>query len=282
MTISLAGSVGIGRAERAGVARDARIDLAVGRAHREVVDRALRHAVLHGHLGRGGVRRADDEVSVGVRRRHGAVGQLFRRDISGCVRIAGWRHWPRRCLRCRSRRSPCGGWCRGCAPGSAPTTCAPLATTINNMPIPNGPVFICLPDPAHHVSVALCRDSPYGKSIRCVRISCADARLRPRTRSRAEADTLHVGPLFFRLKAEATEPGGHCCTLHVARGTWHVGPLFFRLKAEATRARPDTVAVARCTLHVARCTLHVGTRAPVLPPEGGSTRARRTPWRAGL
>ena len=109
VTTSLAGSAGSTRAERAGVARDAGIDLAVGRAHREVVDRALRHAFLHRHLRRGVVRRADDEVSVGIGGRHRAVGQLFRRDISRRVRIARRRGgaWRGRRLRRRRRRR----WC---------------------------------------------------------------------------------------------------------------------------------------------------------------------------
>ena len=74
VTISLAGSVGSARAKGVGLARDAGIDLAVGRFHGEGEDRSLRHAFLRGHLRRGVVRGAEDEVSVGVRRSVGAVG----------------------------------------------------------------------------------------------------------------------------------------------------------------------------------------------------------------
>ena len=83
---------GLDRAKGPGHPCDARIDLAVRRAHRERRDRALRHAFLHRHLGRRVMRRSDDEVPVGIGRRDGAVGQLLRLNISGRVRIAGWRH----------------------------------------------------------------------------------------------------------------------------------------------------------------------------------------------
>ena len=99
----LGGVGGVGRAEGVGLARDAGIDLAVGRFHGEVEDRSLRHAFLHGHLRRGVVRGAEDEVSVGVCRSVGAVGQVFRRDITGRVGIAGRR---------RRARGACG---RGCS-----------------------------------------------------------------------------------------------------------------------------------------------------------------------
>ena len=74
VTISLAGSVGSAVPKVLALARDAGIDLAVGRFHGEVEDRSLRHAFLHGHLRCGVVRGAEDEVSVGVRRSVGAVG----------------------------------------------------------------------------------------------------------------------------------------------------------------------------------------------------------------
>jgi hypothetical protein len=61
---------GIDGAKCAGLACDAGIDPAVRRAHREVVDRSLRHAFVHGHFRRGIVSRADDEVSVGIGRRN--------------------------------------------------------------------------------------------------------------------------------------------------------------------------------------------------------------------
>ena len=96
----LGGIVGIGRAEGAGLARDAGIKFAVRRIHREVVDGSLRHAFLDGHLRRGIVGWADDEVSIGVRGSVGAVGQFLRGDITGSVRIAR-----RRRRTCRARRS---------------------------------------------------------------------------------------------------------------------------------------------------------------------------------
>ena len=92
----LGGIGGIGGAERAGVARDARIDLAVGRAHREVADRCpAARSSCDRHFRRGLVRRTDDEIAVGVGRRHGAVGQLLRGDVSRRVRIARRRNRPR-------------------------------------------------------------------------------------------------------------------------------------------------------------------------------------------
>ena len=91
VTISLAGSLGSGVPNVPGLARDAGIDLAVRRLHREVEDLSLRHAFLRGHLRRGIVRRADDEISIGIRRRHRAVRQFLGRDVTGRVRIAGGR-----------------------------------------------------------------------------------------------------------------------------------------------------------------------------------------------
>ena len=104
VTIELRGIVRIGRAERALLARDARIDLAVGRAHREVVHRALRHAWLHRHLRRRIVRRPDDEVAVRVGRRNGAVRQLLRRDVARRVRIASGRRRARARAGCGAER----------------------------------------------------------------------------------------------------------------------------------------------------------------------------------
>src|SRR5205807_2675851 len=60
---------GFGRvhgAEGVGLARDAGIDLAVGRLHGERVHRPLGHAVLSRHGGVALVRGTDDEVAVGV------------------------------------------------------------------------------------------------------------------------------------------------------------------------------------------------------------------------
>ena len=54
---------------------------------------------------------AEDEVSVGVRRRDGAVGQLLGRDITGRAGIASWRHGTRR----RRGRGRSLGDCRTCA-----------------------------------------------------------------------------------------------------------------------------------------------------------------------
>ncbi len=73
VTISLAGSAGSAVPKVLALARDAGIDLAVGRIHGEGGDRSLRHAFLRGHLRRGVVGGAEDEVSVGVGRSVGAV-----------------------------------------------------------------------------------------------------------------------------------------------------------------------------------------------------------------
>ncbi len=83
---------GIGRVDhraRSGLTRDTRIDLAGGRLHREVVNRAARHAFLDGHLARGAIRRPDDEVAIRVRRWDRTVWKFPRVDIAGRVRIAG-------------------------------------------------------------------------------------------------------------------------------------------------------------------------------------------------
>ena len=96
MTISLAGSAGSTVPNVFGLARDAGIKLAVGRLHREVMDRSLRHALLHDHFRRAVVRRADDEIPFGIGRRNGAVGQFLRRDKSRRMRIAGRRLLARR------------------------------------------------------------------------------------------------------------------------------------------------------------------------------------------
>ena len=89
----LGGIGGIGGAEGVGVAGDAGIDLAVGRAHGELEDCSLRHAFLHGHLRRGVVGGAEDEVAVGVGGGVGAVGQFFGGDVAGGVGVAGGRRW---------------------------------------------------------------------------------------------------------------------------------------------------------------------------------------------
>ena len=102
--------VGIGRAERALVARDAGIDFAVGRIHRERFDRPVRHVVLHFHFRRGLVRRADDEVAIDIGRRHFAIGQLFGGHVARRVRIARRRSWPRRAV------SPTAAFARRSAP----------------------------------------------------------------------------------------------------------------------------------------------------------------------
>ena len=93
-------------AERALFACDARIDLAVGRFHGEVEDLALRDAFLYGHLRRGIVGGAEDEVSVGLYRRDGAVGQVLSLDVARRIGVAGRR---RRAGRTRARRRYLGG-----------------------------------------------------------------------------------------------------------------------------------------------------------------------------
>ena len=92
---------GIRSTESSSLPRHARIDLAVGRTHREVVDRSLRHAFLHRHFRRRIVSRPDDEVSRGIRRRYHPVRQFLRRDIPGRAGIAS-----------RRRRARRGSWCR--------------------------------------------------------------------------------------------------------------------------------------------------------------------------
>ena len=79
------------RAERSRIARDARINFAVRRAHREIEHRSLRHIRLRSHFRRGIVRRTDDEISFGIRRRHFAIRKFLRLDVSRRVRIAGGR-----------------------------------------------------------------------------------------------------------------------------------------------------------------------------------------------
>ena len=76
---------------RVGVASDAWVEFTVGRFHREVEDSSLRHAFLHSHFRCGRVGGTDDEISVGVDRRHRAVREFLGRDIAGCIRIASRR-----------------------------------------------------------------------------------------------------------------------------------------------------------------------------------------------
>ena len=77
----------IHRSESVGVARNAGIDFALRRAHREFNHRALGEAALGGHLGRNIVGRADDETAVHVRGRRRAVGHFLGCDIAGSVGI---------------------------------------------------------------------------------------------------------------------------------------------------------------------------------------------------
>ena len=83
------------RAERPGIAGDARKNPAVRRSHGEGMNRAARYTFAHNHFKRGDVRRTDDEVSVRVRRRNAAIGQLLGGDESRSVRISGRlrHHW---------------------------------------------------------------------------------------------------------------------------------------------------------------------------------------------
>jgi hypothetical protein len=84
----LGGIFGIRRAEGAFFTRDAGIKLAVSGLHGEFVDFTLRNVIMHRHFRRSFVRGSNDEVSVGIRRWHFAIGQLFGRDVSGRVGIA--------------------------------------------------------------------------------------------------------------------------------------------------------------------------------------------------
>src|SRR5262249_49876604 len=71
-----------------------RIDFAIGRFHGEVMDCALRHAVLGFHLRGHSVRQADDEVAIGIWRRNVAVRQFSGADKSRSIWVA-----------CRRRRA---------------------------------------------------------------------------------------------------------------------------------------------------------------------------------
>ena len=81
--------VRIGRAEGVGFAGDAGIVFAAGGLHGEGVDGSVGDAVADGDFGGGIVGGTDDEVSVGVGRWKGAVGQVFGGDEAWGVGIAG-------------------------------------------------------------------------------------------------------------------------------------------------------------------------------------------------
>ena len=102
--------VGIDGAERASFPRNAGIDLAVRRAHRQVVDRSRRNTILHRHLRRRRVCGTEDEVPVDVDWRQRAVWQILRPDEPCRIRIAGGRgrSWCRCRLRLRSCRARSG------------------------------------------------------------------------------------------------------------------------------------------------------------------------------
>src|SRR5437660_5861 len=81
--------------ETSWVPRNTRVDLTVLRAHGEFVDCALQPSRTLGHLGRGIVRWADDEISVLIGRSVRAVGHLFGLNVSWSVRIPSGRGWAR-------------------------------------------------------------------------------------------------------------------------------------------------------------------------------------------
>src|SRR5690349_18470603 len=86
--VQLGGVVGVRRAERALLARNPGIDLALGGLHRELVDRALWHALVHGGFRSGGMGGTDDEVAVLIGGSIGAVREFFGLDITRRVRVA--------------------------------------------------------------------------------------------------------------------------------------------------------------------------------------------------
>src|ERR1700722_11270772 len=88
----LRGVGGIRHSESAGIARDSRINFAVGRVHSELDEGAFGVLSLGSRLGRGLVGRAKNKISIDVRWRVGAIRQFLRVDIPGGVRVAGgWR-----------------------------------------------------------------------------------------------------------------------------------------------------------------------------------------------
>ena len=79
------------RPEGAGVAHDAGIELAVGRVHGELEDRAMGSCGDGSHFGSGRVRGAEDEVAVGVGGRQCAVGEFLGLYVPGGMGIASGR-----------------------------------------------------------------------------------------------------------------------------------------------------------------------------------------------
>ena len=80
---------GSGVPKGAGVAGDAGVELAVGGGHGEFGDGALGDGGVGGHLGRGRMGGAEDEVAVFVGGREGRVGKFGGADVAGGVGIAG-------------------------------------------------------------------------------------------------------------------------------------------------------------------------------------------------
>ncbi len=95
--VEFGGVGGIGRAEGAGVAGDAGIELAVGGAHGEFNDRALGDGGLEGGIRCGEVRGAEDEVAVVGEGGVGAVEEFSGLNVAGGVGIAGGRCGARGC-----------------------------------------------------------------------------------------------------------------------------------------------------------------------------------------
>src|SRR5271163_1810088 len=89
---------GVWRTEGPGLAGDAGINLAVGRIHGELEDRALRHIWLRRRFRRGIVGGAEDEISIGIWRSIRAVWQIFGFDITRRVGIASGRSRANRVL----------------------------------------------------------------------------------------------------------------------------------------------------------------------------------------
>ena len=81
----------ISSSERVGLACDARINLTVGRIHRELDHASVWRTISGRHCRSGIMRWADDEVAINIRGRDLAIGQLPRLDVARSMRIAcGW------------------------------------------------------------------------------------------------------------------------------------------------------------------------------------------------
>ena len=102
----LCGVIGIGCAERAWLALDAGIELAIGGVENELEDVTMRDVGIGESFRRGRMRWANNEIAVFISGRNCAVGKLRGVHVAGCVRIA--RRWSRAGLRRRGWLIWCG------------------------------------------------------------------------------------------------------------------------------------------------------------------------------